>query len=95
MNIEDAQKIDSLFSGTTIAAEIKIYLSEEELLAAEEVMSSPQQWASNALHQRLIVAMNDIISNYVKDAYTNGWEIPQTKLELLKKAKEHKATKKV
>ena len=77
---------DPDFIGGTPAIEINVKLTELEVLALECKQICPCDWVCNAIHNRARIAADDIISNYVSKALENGWEIPQTKLDIVKKA---------
>lgn len=86
---EDAKQYDPYFEGQTVCQEIRIFLSEEETIAAKLVMKSPREWASNEIHSRMSNIVTNVVNQYVSLALENGWDVPSSKLGILYKALEH------
>jgi hypothetical protein len=74
------------FIGDVPMSEIHVKLNEIETLALECSKICACDWVCNAIHNRARIATDDIISKYVTEALENGWDIPQSKLDIIKKA---------
>jgi len=61
-----------------------IKLNELEVEALKSIVCCPCEWTANAIHNRARIAIDDITGKYVAEALENGWNIPQTKLEIVK-----------
>jgi len=75
--------MDSYIQGE-VHTEMIVKLNEIETLALKTIMKCPCEWTANAVHERARVAIDAIVEKYVQEALKNGWEIPQTKLEIVK-----------
>lgn len=89
MSPDEAKKIDPNFRGDVVVQEVRILLSEDEVLASKLVMTCPQQWASNEVHKHLNNVITSVVNQYVAQALENNWDVPPTKIEILRKAIEH------
>ena len=77
---------DPDFTGDVPMSEILVKLNEQEVLALECSKICACDWVCNAIHNRARIAIDEIIANYVTQALENGWDIPQNKLDILRKA---------
>ena len=77
---------DPDFIGDVPMSEIHVKLNEIETLALECSKISACEWVCNAIHNRARIATDEIISNFVTKALEKGWDIPQNKLDIIKKA---------
>lgn len=76
--------VDSEFKDDQVAvSEIVLKLTEEEDLALRCEMN-PCSWIANALHNRARISIDNVTSQYVREALENGWAIPQSKIEILR-----------
>jgi|APGre2960657468_1045069.scaffolds.fasta_scaffold24037_2 hypothetical protein len=77
---------DPDFIGDVPMSEINVKLNEIETLALECSKICACEWVCNAIHNRARIATDEIIANYVTQALKKGWDIPQNKLDIIKKA---------
>jgi hypothetical protein len=76
---------DPDFTGDIPASEIHVKLNELESLALDCDKICACAWVCNAIHNRARIAVDEIISKYIAQALENGWDIPQNKLDIVKK----------
>jgi hypothetical protein len=83
--------IDPYFDTTTSKAayEIRIVFSQEEYIASKLLMTNLHDWASSEIHSKLANIINDLCNQYVSLALENGWEVPSSKVDILKMARAH------
>jgi hypothetical protein len=70
---------------------LHIVLSEEETIATKLAMASVKDWASSLIHMKLGAVVTNVVNQYMFHAMENGWEVPQTKVGILRMALERYA----
>ena len=63
--------------------DITITISDAEYKALEYVAASPEEWADNAVTNRVKIAMDEIVSLYTNRALDEGVSIPSTREEIV------------
>ena len=92
MNV-DAFDDDHTDDRDAVCLVLHIVLSEEETIAAKLAMASVKDWASSLIHMKLGAVVTNVVNQYMFHAMENGWEVPQTKVGILRMALERYAAK--